>query len=82
LTRSIPIEKENRMALQFRRGDRVEWNFRGRRVVGTVRRTLTTRSVINGRTVAASKKDPRYLVRSEKSGKETTRRAQALRKLP
>jgi hypothetical protein len=47
-----------------------------------VRRTLTTRTVINGRTVAASKKDPRYLVRSEKSGKETTRRAQALRKLP
>ena len=69
------------MALQFKRGDRVEWSFRGRRVVGTVRRTLTSRTVINGRAVAASKDDPRYLVRSEKSGKETVRRAQALRKL-
>jgi hypothetical protein len=32
--------------------------------------------------VAASRDDPRYVVASEKSGKETTRRAQALRKLP
>ena len=69
------------MAQELRRGDRVEWSFRGRRVVGTVRRTLTSRTVINGRAVAASKDDPRYLVRSEKSGKETTRRARALRKL-
>jgi hypothetical protein len=38
--------------------------------------------VVNDRVVAASKDDPRYLVRSEKSGKETTRRAEALRRLP
>jgi hypothetical protein len=31
--------------------------------------------------VAASKEDPRYVVRSEKSGKETVRRAAALRRL-
>jgi Hypervirulence associated proteins TUDOR domain len=70
------------MAPQFKRGDRVEWNFRGRRVVGTVRRRLTSRTVVHGRVVAASKDDPRYLVRSEKSGKETTRRGEALRRLP
>jgi Hypervirulence associated proteins TUDOR domain len=81
LTRSVPTEKEDRMASQFKRGDRVEWSFRGRRVIGTVRRTLSSRTVINGRVAAASKEDPRYLVRSEKSGKETVRRAQALRKL-
>jgi hypothetical protein len=69
------------MAYEFKRGDRVFWNFRGRRVVGKVRRTLTSRTVVNGRPVAASKNDPRYLVRSEKSGKETTRRAGALRRL-
>jgi Hypervirulence associated proteins TUDOR domain len=65
----------------FKRGDRVEWSFRGRRVVGTVRRRLTSRTVVNHRVVAASKEDPRYLVRSEKSGKETTRRTQGLRKV-
>ena len=65
----------------FRRGDRVEWNFRGRPVTGKVRRKLTARTEIAGQTVAASKDDPRYVVRSEKSGKETTRRPGALRKL-
>ena len=67
------------MAQEFKRGDRVEWSFRGRRVVGRVRRTLTSRTVVNGRAVAASKDDPRYLVRSEKSGKETDAQGEALR---
>ena len=69
------------MAAEFKRGDRVEWNYRGRRVVGTVQRRLTERTEIAGRVVAASKDDPRYVVRSEKSGKRTTRRAQVLRKV-
>jgi hypothetical protein len=70
------------MAEEFRRGDRVEWSFRGRRVIGRVRSRLTSRTVVNDRVVAASRDDPRYLVRSEKTGKETTRRAQSLRSLP
>jgi len=66
------------MAQAFKRGDRVEWNFRGRKVIGRVRRRLTARTEVGGQVVAASKDDPRYLVRSEKSGKETVRRAAAL----
>ena len=69
------------MAEQLRRGDRVEWNFRGRAVVGTVRRRITRRTEVGGQVVAGSKDDPRYVVRSEKTGRETTRRAQALRRL-
>lgn len=67
------------MAQDFKRGDRVEWNFRGRTVRGTVRRRLTRRTEVSGQVVAASKDDPRYVVRSERSGKETTRRPAALR---
>ena len=67
------------MDQEFKRGDRVEWSFRGRTVRGTVRRRLTKRTEIAGRVVAASKDDPRYLVRTERSGKETTRRPAALR---
>jgi Hypervirulence associated proteins TUDOR domain len=70
------------MAQEFKRGDRVQWSFRGTKVVGTVRRKLTSRTVVNQRVVAASKDDPRYLLRSEKTGKETTRRGESLRKLP
>jgi Hypervirulence associated proteins TUDOR domain len=69
------------VAQEFKRGDRVEWNFRGRTVVGTVRRRLTKRTEVGGQVVAASKGDPRYVVRSERSGKETTRRPQALRRI-
>lgn len=67
------------MAQDFKRGDRVEWNFRGRTVRGTIVRRLTRRTEIAGQVVAASKDDPRYVVRSEKSGTETTRRLAALR---
>jgi DUF2945 family protein len=67
------------MGEEFKRGDRVEWSFRGRTVRGTVRRRLTRRTEVGGQVVAASRDDPRYLVRSEKSGKETTRRPAALR---
>lgn len=69
------------MTREFKRGDRVEWNFRGRTVVGRVRRRLTKRAELNGRVVAASREDPRYLVRSDKTGKETTRRPGALTRL-
>ena len=68
------------MAQEFRRGDRVVWSFRGRPVEGVVRKRLTSRTQIGGRVVAASKDDPRYVVRSAKSGKKTTRRPGALRR--
>jgi hypothetical protein len=69
------------MSQQFERGDRVAWSYRGRTVVGTVRKRLTARTEVGGRAVAATKDDPRYLVRSQRSGKETARRPGALRKL-
>jgi hypothetical protein len=51
---------------EFKRGDRVEWSFRGRAVTGRVRRRLTRRTEVGGRVVAAAKDDPRYVVRSDK----------------
>jgi hypothetical protein len=69
------------MAQELKRGDRVEWNFRGHTVTGRVRRRLTQRAEVGGQVFAASKEDPRYVVRSDRSGKETARRPQALRKV-
>jgi hypothetical protein len=69
------------MPERFRRGERVEWNFRGHTVTGRVRRKLTSPTEVAGRPVAASKDDPRYVVRTDKTGKETTRRPGALRRL-
>jgi hypothetical protein len=59
----------------------VQWTFRGRRVVGRVRKRLTTRTEVGGQVVAATRDDPRYLVRSERTGKETARRPSALTRL-
>jgi hypothetical protein len=65
----------------FRRGQRVEWNYRGHRVIGKVRRKLTERVEVDGRPVAASKASPRYIVRSDRSDRDTVRRPEALRRL-
>ncbi len=69
------------MAHEFKRGDRVQWSFRGHPVQGKVRRRLTKRTEIGDQIVAASADDPRYVVRSDASGKETTRRPGALQRL-
>ena len=69
------------MTERFKRGDRVEWNFRGHAVTGRVRKRLVERTEVDGQVVAASKDDPRYLVRSDKSGRETARKPGALKRL-
>ena len=69
------------MTEEFKRGDRVQWNFRGRPVNGKIRKRLVSRTEVAGQIVAASKDDPRYLVRSEATGRETTRRPEKLKRL-
>jgi DUF2945 family protein len=68
------------MAKQLRRGDRVEWNFGRGKARGTVQRKLTAPTTIGKQRVAASRDDPRFLVRTE-SGKEAAKRAETLRKI-
>jgi hypothetical protein len=68
------------MGNALKRGDRVEWNFGRGKAVGTVRRKLTEPTTIGKQKVAASREDPRYLVRTD-SGKEAAKRPEALRKV-
>ena len=67
------------MANEFKRGDKVEWNYRGATVRGKVVRKLTAPAEVGGRRSNASPDDPRYVVRSEKSGKEAAHRGAVLR---
>jgi hypothetical protein len=64
----------------FKKGDRVEWSSHGGTAVGTVERKITSDTEAAGRTVRASKDEPQYLVRSEKSGGTAVHRPEALRK--
>ena len=65
---------------EFKKGDRVEWDSHGGTAVGTVERRITERTEAGGRTVAASKDEPQYLVRSEKSGGTAVHKPDALRR--
>jgi Hypervirulence associated proteins TUDOR domain len=68
------------MAEEFSKGDKVEWSSHGGKAVGEVEKEITERTEAAGRTVAASKDDPQYLVKSEKSGGEAVHKPSALRK--
>ena len=66
---------------EFEPGDKVEWNTPQGKTRGTVKKQLTSRTEVGGQTVAASDEDPRYLVESEKSGKEAAHKPGALEKV-
>ena len=66
------------MADSFKMGDRVEWDSHGGTAVGTVERKITERTEAGGRTVDASKDEPQYLVKSEKSGGTAVHKPSAL----
>jgi hypothetical protein len=65
---------------EFSKGDRVRWKSHGGEAVGTVERKITSDTEAGGRTVRASKDEPQYLVKSEKSGGTAVHKPTALKK--
>lgn len=49
-------------------GDKVEWDSSGGHSVGKVVKKVTSPTTIKGHKVAASKDNPEYIVKSDKSG--------------
>lgn len=66
------------MTEQFKKGDRVEWNTSQGKTKGTVEKKLTQPTEIKKHHVEASKQDPQYLVKSEKTGKEAAHKPDSL----
>ena len=66
---------------EFKKGDKVKWNSHGGTAVGTVERKITSDTEAGGRTVRASKEEPQYLVKSEKSGGTAVHKPDALTKV-
>jgi hypothetical protein len=69
------------VAQDFDQGDKVEWNTPQGKTRGTVKKMLTSDTEVGGQKITASVNDPRYLVESEKSGKEAAHRPDALSKV-
>ena len=68
------------MANTFKKGDKVEWSASGGKTTGKVVRKLTEPTDVGGQRVAASEDDPRYLVESDKSGKQAAHKPESLTK--
>ena len=64
----------------FKKGDHVKWKNGANEAVGTVEDVITEETEAGGRKVKASKEEPQYLVRSEKSGRTAVHKAGALHK--
>lgn len=74
------MSERKRTTETFRKGDHVAWDTPQGETHGTVERKLTGRTAIKGHTVAASKDDPQYLVKSDASGKEAAHKPSELRR--
>ncbi|HKH51447.1 MAG TPA: DUF2945 domain-containing protein [Mycobacterium sp.] len=68
------------MSSQFRKGDKVDWKSHGSTVTGTVEEKVTSDTKSAGRTVRASKDEPQYRVRSDKSGRDAVHKPESLRR--
>lgn len=68
------------MTESFKKGDKVEWQTSQGKTQGTVEKKQTSETHIKGHKVAASKEDPQYIVKSDKSGAEAAHKPDALKK--
>jgi hypothetical protein len=60
------------------KGDKVEWNTSQGRTSGTVEEKLTSETRIKGQRIKASKDDPKFKVRGDKTGAVAAHKADAL----
>lgn len=67
------------MSNEFKKGDQVEWESSQGSIEGTVEKKLTRPIEIKGHHVAASREDPEYLVKSNKTGKEAAHKPESLK---
>lgn len=64
----------------LKKGDKVEWNSSGGTSQGKVVEKVTGTTKVKGHTAKATKEEPEYRVKSDKSGKEAIHRPEELKK--
>jgi hypothetical protein len=65
----------------FKVGDHVEWNSEAGRVRGMIKKRITSEIKFKGYTVPASKIEPQYLIKSDKTDHMAMHKGSALTKL-
>jgi DUF2945 family protein len=79
---SRPRPKGTPRPKPLKRGDRVTWNSEAGWVTGIVQKKITSPTVFKGYVRHASKEDPQYIIKSEKTDHLAVHKESALRKLP
>ena len=69
------------MTDDFKVGDHVEWNSEAGRVRGTIKKRIISEIKFKGYTVHASKEEPQYLIKSDKTDHMAKHKGSALKKL-
>lgn len=72
---------ESAMAGSFKRGDHVAWNSEAGRVSGVILKKIVSDIRIKGYVHHASKQEPQYLIKSDKTDHVAIHRGKALRRL-
>ena len=66
---------------EFKVGDHVRWNSEAGRVSGTIKKKITSELSFKGYTVHASKAEPQYLIKSDKTDHLAMHKGSALTKV-
>ncbi len=61
-------------------GDKVKWGSAGGETHGTVEKKVTSKTTIKGHVAHATKDEPQFVVKSDKTGKEAVHKPEALKK--
>lgn len=61
-------------------GDKVDWSTSQGKTTGTVTRKVTGTAKVKSHTAKATKENPEFEVKSEKTGKKAIHKAEALKK--
>ena len=69
------------MATNFKRGDHVEWNSEAGRVRGTIQEEVTREIIFKGYKRHASKEEPQYIIKSDKTDHLAIHKGSALKKV-
>ena len=69
------------MATDFKRGDHVEWNSEAGRVRGTIQRKVAREITFKGYRRHASKEEPQYIIKADKTDHPAIHKGSALKKI-
>lgn len=69
------------MKKEFKVGDHVSWNSEAGRVKGTIKKKVTSKIKFKTYIVHASKEEPQYLIKSDKTDHMAMHKGSALRKI-